>query len=102
MDYLLWSYALITPDFRLEIFTEIFFFPNLCQVTKDLGESKMGNVEKVEPRKVIEVGFGMKKNEEQKLVKDVEEMKSKLNELELKLNEVSSLHDYLFIYVLPF
>lgn len=62
----------------------------------------MGNVEKVEPRKVIEVGFGMKKNEEQKLVKDVEEMKSKLNELELKLNEVSSLHDYLFIYVLPF
>lgn len=40
----------------------------------------MGNIEKVEPTKVIKAGMN-KDEEEQKLVKDVEEMMSKLNEL---------------------
>ncbi|KAM7472728.1 hypothetical protein LguiA_010911 [Lonicera macranthoides] len=58
-------------------------------VTEDVKESKVENGEEVEPAKDAEAAESKTRRdfEELKLVKDIEEMKSKLNELELKLSQ---------------
>uniref|UniRef100_A0A5B6YKK0 Putative vesicle-associated protein 2-2 n=1 Tax=Davidia involucrata TaxID=16924 RepID=A0A5B6YKK0_DAVIN len=63
---------------------ESFILPKT--VTENVEESKIENGEELKPAKDVEFNI-MKDVEELKLVKDIEEMRSKLNELESKLSE---------------
>ncbi|XP_022999361.1 vesicle-associated protein 2-2-like isoform X3 [Cucurbita maxima] len=83
--------AIRPPDFSLKQ------FPDSVDESLELNNSVSGLQKSAEIRKAAELDLvTLKKAEQLKLVKDIDEMKSKLNEIELKLGEAQGTISMLF------